>query len=92
MGGLFFKEQKIIANIKIVQLLGKNTSKRIERTFMKTSEKVEYKAKQKKEKKWRIRQKETQAWGQSSKQSFHREWKNNGMKKIIKLIQESFKN
>lgn len=61
MGGLFFKEQKIIANIKIVQLLGKNTSKRIERTFMKTSEKVEYKAKQKKEKKWRIRQKETQA-------------------------------
>lgn len=49
-GGLFFKEQKIIANIKIVQLLGKNTSKRIERTFMKTSEKVEYKAKQKKEK------------------------------------------
>lgn len=29
--------------------MGENTSKRIERTFMKTSEKVEYKAKKKKE-------------------------------------------
>ena len=47
MGGLFFKEQKKVANINIVRLLGKNTSKRIERTFMKTSEKVEYKAKEK---------------------------------------------
>lgn len=58
---------------------------------MKTSEKVEYKAKKKKEKNGQEDKKKLKCWGQSSKQSFHREWKNNGMKKIIKLIQESFK-
>ena len=32
--------------------------------------------------------KKLKCWGQSSKQLLHREWKNNGMKKIIKLIQK----
>lgn len=56
---------------------------------MKTSEKVEYKAKKKKEKVHNETKRNSSV--EVNRQLLHREWKNNGMKKIIKLIQKSFK-